>query len=302
MAGGAAAPVRARAAVPADQHRRRARVLGVRGRQPGERQHVPGSRSRDRSGGQLLLVPRLRHERPRDLQAHRLHAGPAGARAGRPRGARSWVPGRLQRGLRQLRAAARGPLPRGPDRPARAPPAGRAVLRPGRAAAARGRAGAGRLPRPGRAILARAALLRGRAWVRAGDRRRPSPRRPSDPGVSARDQERRPPATPSRASLPLPARGRALRLPRGPLPPGRRDGTRQDGPGDRGCRNHGHPRRRGARVNRLPDVAQAPVGARDRPVRRRSVRPGGWRLPRPPRAAVRRSELLQDRELRHRGS
>ena len=92
----------------------------------------------------------------------------------------------------------------------------------------------------------------------APDRGRLSPRHPRR-GVPEAAEVR---------SLRLPARGRAVRRPRRPVPHRRRDGPRQDDPGHRRRRDHGAAVRRRARADRLPHLAQAPVGARDRPLHR----------------------------------
>ena len=80
---------------------------------PSSRVHNPASRTRYRVairgatlGQQLLQLPRLRHQRPGHLQAHRVHAGPAGRAAWRQGGAGARLPARLQRDLARLRRRA----------------------------------------------------------------------------------------------------------------------------------------------------------------------------------------------------
>src|SRR3989449_708806 len=76
----------------------------------------------------------------------------------------------------------------------------------------------------------------------------------------------------------LPARGGALRQPRGSLPHRRRHGPGENHGGHRRCRDHGPPLRRRARARRVSDFAQASVGARNRQGRR-PARPRHRRLP-----------------------
>ena len=114
----------------------------------------------------------------------------------------------------------------------------------------------------------RAALPRRRPGLRRrGARRRAAPAA-RDRGVSARHPQCRVQGPAAHLALRLPARGRPVRRPRRPLPDRRRDGPGQDHPGHRRRRDHGPAVRRRARADRLPDLAQAPVAARDRALRR----------------------------------
>ncbi len=140
---------------------------------------------------------------------------------------------------------------------------------------------------------------RGRALGRA------RARRPGAPAAAARDRGGGPrrgtrSARFPRHALPLPGGGRGLpRLAREGAPR-RRHGARQDGAGDRGDGAPDAQGRRAAHAHRLPGVAEAPVGARDRALRRarRRSRPGD---PRPARGAapsLRRSPRGHHHQLR----
>ena len=78
LAGGAAAGVRQVAKVPREEPRRRADLLGVRGRQSRDPADLSGGDPRAGAGRELLLLPRLRRQHAGNLQAHRVRARSAG--------------------------------------------------------------------------------------------------------------------------------------------------------------------------------------------------------------------------------
>ena len=89
------------------------------------------------------------------------------------------------------------------------------------------------------------------------------------------------------ARAPSSRRGRSL-------PHRRRHGAWQDDPGDRRRRDHGSQSRRRARADRLPDLAEAPVGTRDRPLQR-PAGDGGRGATCSARAAVRGGATVSSR-------
>ena len=261
---------------------------------PQSAEHLPRPHPRRAAGRQLLLLPRLRHQHPGHLQAHRVHPRRARTQA-RRRGqlCRPAFSRRTARSTCNTARAARcasGPAASVPSSwpgwPAEYFDADGALL-PEAFAPLRRRSS----PRRGQLdheLRCHDDVLAFIAEVRDAERRRAARRR----GVPARHPQRRLQGPAQGAALRLPARGRPVRRPGRPLPDRRRNGPGQDDPGHRRRRDHGPAVRRRARADRLPDLAQAPVGARDRalhrPHRRGHRRPAARRetqLRRPTRSS-----------------
>ena len=276
MADRAAAAVRPRAEVPPQEPRRPALVLRVSGRQSrnsqsAHRVHIRGAEP----GDNLLLVRRFRHQLARHLQARRVHPRPAAERSAAPQGALAGrLPAALQRSAAPLRRPARGPLPPRQRLPRRAGAPRRRVLRRRWRAAARGLRTLRAVPRRAPADRTTNSAAATTCWHSSPSSATPRRAGRRGPGVPARHPQPRPSRICSRCRSTTIRRKARCSPPGRPLPDRRRDGPGQDDPGHRRRRDHGPAARRRARAHRLPDVAQAPVGARDRalhrPARRRS--------------------------------
>ena len=257
-----------------------------------------------RAGRQFLLLPRFRHQHAGHLQAHRVHAGHAGAQARRARPLAARLSAALQRGriCTTARAArcASGPAATAPPElagwPARYFDPDGALLPEAFATFDTFLAEAARLEHELRCYDDALAFI---AEVRDAEQRRALHRR----GVSARHPQRGLQGPAQRAALRLSARRRAVR---GAAPAaaciGDEMGLGKTIQAIAAAEIMARHLRRRARAHRLPDLAQASVGARDRALQpaaaSRSI--GGLRARREQLFAA--DELLQDHQLRHRPS
>ena len=238
-------------------------------RQPAEPQRLPRPHPRPPRRRQLLLLPRLRHQHARHLQAHRVHAGHPGAQARRRPALRAGFQPPYSEVFLQYGAAREVRFRPGSDCPVELARLAAQLFRRRRRAAAR------RL-RPLRDVPDRGAASSNTTCAAATTCWPSSPRCATPSAAGSSVAEAFPRGIRSAAfkdllkvdPVRLPARRRPVRRPGRPLPDRRRDGPGQDDPGHRRRRDHGPALRRRARPDRLPHVAQAPVAARDRALHR----------------------------------
>ena len=239
---------------------------------------------RPQPGRQLLLLPRLRHQHPRHLQAHRVHAGHAGAQARRHGRARSAASSR-RTARSTCSTAPRARCASGPAAtvPPSWPALAAALLRRRRALLPEAFAPLRDVPapRPARSTTSCAATTTSSAFI-AEVRDAEHRRRSVDEALPARHPQRRASRTCSRSPLYDYQREGALFAARaGRCLIGDEMGLGKTIQAIAAAEIMARTVRRRARADRLPDVAQAPVAARDRDAspaatvagRRRPARP-----------------------------